>query len=186
MAIVKIFRETALPATLQNDSLYVIAPSSTPNYFELYVTNSSGAVKRIPTDADITTKINAALSTVSSLTVVADIAARNALTPTTNIQVLVKNATGDATVASGAATYVYEIATTSWTKISEAESLDVVLNWASIQGKPTSSASAIDSAVSASHTHSNKTQLDKVSEDAGGNLTYAGSLPHIGWDSTGW
>lgn len=186
MSTFKIFRETALPGTLQNDSLYVVAPSGTPNYFELYAVNSSGLVRRIPTDADITAKINTALGSATSLKVVADIAARNALAPTANVQVLVKNATADVTVASGAATYVYEFATTTWTKISEAESLDVVLNWSSVVGKPTSSASAIDGAVVNSHTHTNKTQLDQVGQNANGEMTYNGNQVKTEWGSLGW
>ncbi|MDO8771933.1 MAG: hypothetical protein Q7K57_25110 [Burkholderiaceae bacterium] len=185
MAIFKIFRETTLPGALQSDSLYVIAPAGTPNYFELYAVNGAGVVRRIPTDADITAKINTALATISSLTVVADIAARNALVPTANMQVLVKDATGDATVASGAATYVYEIATTTWTKISEFESLDVVLNWAGIVGKPSSSSAAIDAAVAATHTHANKTQLDQISE-VSGEAAYNGVIIKTSWSSVGW
>lgn len=185
MATFKIFRETALPGTLQNDSLYVVAPVATPNYFELYAVNSSGAVRRIPTDADITSKINTALGAANALTVVADIAGRNALAPNRNVQVLVKNATGDATVASGAATYLYEVATTTWTKISEAESLDVTLSWANIVGKPLSTAAAIDAAVGNSHNHGNKTQLDQIGE-AGGIMTYNGQPIATAWSSVGW
>jgi hypothetical protein len=185
MAILKIFRETVLPGSPQNDSLYVVAPAGTPNYFELYVVNSSGVVRRMPTDADITTKINTALAGANELQVVADIAARNALTPVTNVQVLVKNATADPLVNSGAATYVYEFATTTWTKISEFESLDVTLNWSSISGKPTSSAAAIDGAVGAAHTHANKTQLDQIGE-SGGVMTYNGQPVQTAWSSVGW
>jgi hypothetical protein len=116
--------------------------------------------------------------------IVADIAARNALVLTKNTQVLVLDATGDSTVTSGAATYLYRVSTTSWIKISEAESLDLVLQWANIQGKPTSSPSAIDTAVSNSHTHTNKTQLDKIGENPDGHFTYNSALPKIGWEGT--
>lgn len=186
MATFKIYRETALPGTPVNDSLYVVAPAGTPNYFELYVVNSTGSVRRIPTEADITSKINAALGAANELTVVADITARNALSPTRVMQVMVIDATADTSVVSGAATYLYDLANTTWIKVSEAESLDVVLNWSSIVGKPTSTAAAIDAAVSASHSHTNKSSLDKIGESAGGKLTYNGAEISTDWASTGW
>ena len=187
MAIFKIFRETSLPGTLEPYALYVIAPTAKPDYIELYASNATGtSAKRIIQDTDVQALINASISQLSSLEVVADITARNNLNLTTNKQVLVLDASDDPTVTSGSATYVYQLATTTWHKISESESLDVVLDWANIQNKPTSSASAIDTAVANSHTHANKTQLDKIGENASGQFTYNGSLPVISWSSVGW
>jgi hypothetical protein len=58
---------------------------------------------------------------------VATIAARNALTGlSVGDRVLVNDATGDATVTSGWAIYVYR-APSTWTKMAEAEGLDVVV-----------------------------------------------------------
>lgn len=187
MPDIKFFRETGLPGTLQSSAIYIIAPPSKPDYVEIYITNSTGtAAKRVPTDTDIQGMIDSSISGMSGLQVVADIAARNALNPTTNQLVLVLNATGDNTVGSGAATYVYRSATTSWIKISEAESLDAIVNWSNIQGRPTSSASAIDAAVANSHTHANKTQLDKIGENGDGFFTYNGNLPAIAWNNVTW
>lgn len=187
MSTFKIFRETALPGTLEPYALYVIAPTAKPNYIELYASDATGAsAKRIIQDTDVQTLINNAIAGLSSLEVVADIPARNALNPTTNKQVLVLDASADPTVTSGSATYVYQLSNTTWHKISESESLDVVLDWANIQNKPTSSASAIDTAVANSHTHTNKTQLDKIGEDVNGNFTYDNTLPVIAWSSVGW
>jgi hypothetical protein len=98
----------------------------------------------------------------------------------------VRDATGDATVQAGAATYVYDFANTVWVKVNEFESMDINLDWAGITNKPTSTVAAIDAAVVASHTHLNKTQLDSIGQDANSNLTYGGNLPHAGWDSVGW
>ena len=181
-----VYKETTLPATLTAHSIYLIAPPSHPDYLEIYVTNAAGdATRHIPTVADIQDMIDASLAMQGSTRVVADIAARDALTGLPEgATVLVTDATDDASVASGAATYVWGGA--AWVKISEAESLDVALEWASIIGKPASTPAQIDAAVSNSHTHANKTQLDKIGEDARGNLTYSGSLPATGWSSTGW
>lgn len=49
--------------------------------------------------------------------------------------VYVKDATGDETVKKGGAYYIYD--GTAWLKTSESESIDVVLKWDAIEGKPT-------------------------------------------------
>ncbi len=186
MATYSIYKETTLPGTLQSHSIYLIAPPARPDFVEMYVTGASAStVKRVIDSAQVQSMIDATVAGVSNLEVVANIAARNALTPTKNIQVLVLDATGDATVSSGAATYVYRFSTTSWIKISEAESQDVVLQWANIQNKPTSPVTDIDDAVTKKHSHANKTELDKVGE-SGGYFTYNGSKPVIDWNSVGW
>ena len=117
--------------------------------------------------------INSAISGFSTVQVVADIAARDALSPTVTTQVLVRNAVGDSTVASGSATYVYDVTAGTWFKTSESESLDLVLQWSNIVGKPTSSAADIDDAVSKKHAHANFSVISDIS-DIGGHLAYAG------------
>lgn len=169
------------------NAVFFVAPTSKPNYIEIYVSNSAGtALKRLLTDTDIQALIDASISGLAGeMPIVADIAARNALSPTKNTQVLVLDATGDSTVASGAATYLYRFSTTSWIKLSEAESLDLILQWTNIQGKPTSSPSAIDTAVDNSHVHNgNLTQLNKIGENANELFTYNNALPKIGWEGT--
>lgn len=165
---------TAVPSvpTTPNTVFYV-APTATPNYVEIYISNAAGdALKRVINQADIQAMISAAIGNASKYQVVADIAARNALADKTSL-VYVKNATSDNTVKSGGATYIYDLATSAWVKISEAESMDLVFSWASLQDKPTSSVTAIDAAVNNSHTHANKTQLDNISE-LNGLLSYKG------------
>jgi hypothetical protein len=179
---------TAVPSLpCDPNAVFFVAPTLKPNYIEIYVSNNAGtALKRLLTDADIQALIDASISGLAGeMPIVADIAARNALSPTKNTQVLVLDATGDSTVASGAATYLYRVSTTSWIKLSEAESLDLILQWANIQGKPTSSPSAIDTAVGNSHVHnSNLTQLNKIGENADALFTYNNALPKIGWEGT--
>ena len=155
------------------NTVFYVAPLEHPNYVEIYVSNAAGdALKRVINKADVQTMINSAISSVSNYRVVADIAARNALNGETSL-VYVKNATGDSTVKSGGATYIYDSTTSAWVKTSEAESMDLVFSWANLQDKPTSSAAAIDAAVSNSHDHANKTQLDNISE-LNGLLSYKG------------
>lgn len=175
MSTFQIFKETALPGTLAANAIYLVT-SNNSNYVEVYVTNSAGsASRRVPTVEDIDALITAAISGINAIEVVSTISARNSLNPDSNTQVLVLDASADSSVTSGAATYVWDQSNTSWVKISEAESLDVVVNWANIQGKPSSSSSAIDTAVNNAHTHANKSQLDKVGQDAEGFGTYDGT-----------
>lgn len=181
----KVFKLTAVPGTWVSNAVYFIQDATSP-FVEIYVTTSAGVPRRQPTNSDIASMIAAAISAGSSVTVVDNIAARNALTPTTSIQVYVKNATGDATVASGGAYYLYDVATTSWIKTSEAESMDISLTWASISGKPSSSPAQIDAAVTNTHTHTNKTELDKITQNGNGNLLYDNKLPYTGWESLNW
>ncbi|MCZ8156198.1 MAG: phage tail protein [Leptospira sp.] len=72
-----------------------------------------------------------------ALQIVNTIAQRNALTPTVNLPVYVKDATGDPTVTTGGAFYLYELATLTWIKLSEMESMEIVQSWANVTGKPT-------------------------------------------------
>lgn len=60
--------------------------------------------------------------------------------PTTGLydgmNVFVTDATGDPTVKQGWAIYKYTLSQTLWVKIAEGESLDIVLSWNNITGKP--------------------------------------------------
>ena len=183
----KVHRVTALPTILDPYSVYYVAPASTPNYVEIYVSNAAGTTaKRVINESDIKTLISEELSKVSSLVIFNTIAERNAATPTTNKFAYVINATADSTVKVGGASYLYNTGNSTWTKISESESLDVSLTWAGIVGKPNSSVSAIDLAVTNSHTHSNKQILDKVGEDSNGSLMYNNKIVTTQWTTTNW
>jgi hypothetical protein len=185
MAVYKVFKETALPGSLQAHSIYMVAPAAHPGFLEIYVTDAAGtAHRRTHKVEDIQAMIDTSISQLNSTSVVADIATRDALTPQEGDQALVTDASGDATVSSGAATYVYN--GTAWVKISEAESMDITLNWSDIVGKPTSAVAEIDDAVSKRHTHANKTELDKVGEDGNGDMTYNGSNIRARLETTGW
>lgn len=58
------------------------------------------------------------------------------------------------------------------------------VNWSAIIGKPTSSAAAIDAAVTASHTHSNSAVLAALTDSAG-SLIYGGTAV-LNWETTAW
>lgn len=181
-------RLTALPGSPEANTIYLINPPGETEYLEVYVTgNTGGAIRRVPNSSDIEAIVNAAVAAMSLLHIVADITERDALelAGNGNAFILVLDATGDETVEIGAALYVFNDASDTISKVSEYESLDVTTSWSNIAGKPTSTPSEIDDAVGNSHTHANKTQLDKVGE-SGGRFTYDGSIPTIDWTETSW
>lgn len=187
MERIKISKETAVPsgASIIANTIYMVEVDA--NIMEVYMSNNAGnALRRILNETDIQTLINASVSGISGIEVVDTITDRDALSPTTNTQVLVIDASSDPTVTSGAATYVYRLSTDSYIKISEAESLDIVLDWSNIQNGPTSSPAAIDNAVTQAHNHANKTQLDLIGEDADNDITYNGVKVANQYTNTNW
>lgn len=178
MAQIQIFKTTALPAAaaLVANAIYLVGPAANATELEIYVVNNAGdATRKTLSEADVQTLIDASLSGISAVEVVADIAERDALTLTSNTMIVVQDASADSTVNAGAALYVYKSATSNFAKLAEFESLDVILQWDNIQGRPTSSVADIDSAVNQRHTHANKTELDKLGEDASQCPTYDGT-----------
>lgn len=186
MATLNFYKLTSLPGTLVADSLYFI---SNGTIAESYLTDSTGTAKSIGNSAMINSLVASQMASTlagyNAMEIVATITARNALAASLNrnVLVLVTDATGDTSVASGAALYAFNNTGDTWTKVSEYESLDVTLTWESLQGKPTSTVAQIDSAVSQSHSHSNKTYLDKIGE-TGGALTYSGTV--VGGGASSW
>lgn len=195
-----IFKETALPTQLAANGIYLVAPQSNTDYLEIYVTDKTGAaVRRTVNIDDVTALIDEALAhlieapseptapeAVKSLTVVQNIAERDALALTESAFIYVVDASGDSTVNSGSASYVYDVVTSQYYKVSEYESMDFILSWENLTNKPSSTVAQIDGAVQNSHSHANSAVLDKLSTDADGNLTFNGALPVTGWASTNW
>jgi hypothetical protein len=181
---IKFFKVNILPGTLQSDSFYFVENGT---YTESYLTNSVGVAKMIGNSTMINQLIATQLSGLSQTYIVTDIAARDILTATLNKNAVIQviDATGDSTVTSGGATYLWDDANNISIKVAEFESMDVVLQWNNIQGKPTSTPTQIDLAVTNSHTHTNKVQLDKVGEDGDGNITYNGD-PVMQWTTVNW
>jgi len=189
MTQIKFNKVNALPATPAADSFYFILNGS---HAEAYLTDASGTAKSIGNSTMIAAiaqgLINSALADFNGLEIAANIAARNALATgkQRNFIVLVSDATGDSTVSAGAALYAWNEANAQWIKLAEFESMDLTLQWSNIQGRPTSSAAQIDAAVQVKHSHTNLTLLEKIAEDANGNLTYNGSVVASNWTTTNW
>lgn len=176
----------ALPATLEPSVMYLV-PNATAGLMDLFVSDAQGlTVKHIISRDDIVQLITNAIGGFNTVKIVADIAARNALSLTTIQQVLVLDATGDPTVKTGAATYIYDPATTLWYKISEYESLDITTRWSDVVDRPTSLVADIDDAVSKRHVHDNKAVIDLLSKDANNNLMYDGKMVAPLYSSEEW
>ena len=188
MSTIKFAKVATLPATLAPSTLYMVAPAgSSIDELQIYVSSNDGASARhIPTHSEISSMINTAVNSYSSAVVVANIAARDALAPAVVTIALALDATADLSVANGAATYVYNPATTTWTKIAEYESLDVTLQWANIQGRPNSTPAQIDQAVADGHTHANKPVLDLLTADANDELMYKGAHVAARLETSAW
>lgn len=184
---VKIFKTTTLPAVLEGHAIYLVAPAAKPNHVEIFVTSADASVvKRVVNIDDIQSMVNTSIANNSAIEIVDNIAARNALTPVNGRPVLVIDATGDATVATGAATYVWRSITSTWIKLTEHESLDVVLEWSAIQNRPTSSVGDIDLAAAQRHVHPNMTELGKVGENVAEEFLYAGLHPRARLEVADW
>lgn len=179
---VRFHKVTSLPGVLEANAFYLVENGA---YAEFYVTDSSAVAKMVGN----TVMIEAIIAGVGGgLQIVDDIAGRDALTPTSNIFVLVKDATGDATVDTGAALYVWDNTATDWVKVMEYESMDVTVAWSSITGRPSSSVSDIDDAVFKKHAHPNLSVLNAIS-DVGGVAHYAGNpidTRETDWATVNW
>lgn len=74
--------------------------------------------------------------------------------------------------------FIAQVNEPGWTKVAEAESIDVVLQWANIQGKPNSAVADIDDAVGKRHTHNNLASVLEnfvdTSTKSGDTVTKAG------------
>lgn len=188
MAALKFYKLATLPATLQANAFYLIQNGP---YAEAYVTNLTGSPKAIGNSlmiGDIArTIIDEALSDLNALEIVADINERDALAASTNrnLVILVTDATGDPTVVSGAVMYAYNAATMTFTKLTEYDDVDALIQWNNIQGGPTSTPAQLDLAVTLTHNHANKPTLDKISEDGEG-LLFMGNPIASRWSTTNW
>ena len=184
---VNFYAVIALPEPLEPNSFYYVDNGAVA---ESYLTDSAGNAKSVGNTAMINQLITAALAAwegANGMPIVADIAARDALfaAAKASMLALVIDASADQTVESGSALYAYDFGSSIVYKVAEYESMDFVIQWASIQGKPTSTVTQIDDAVGKAHTHNNKAVLDKFTE-AGGELLYGGEGIATQWVSKDW
>ena len=100
-----------------------------------------------------------------------------------SMRVMVMDASGDPTVVNGWAIYAWMSGEAKWEKIQEKEGIDLIIEWSTIQGKPTSSVVQIDDAVTKRHSHANKGILDATT--AAFTLEQKTKLSGMGVEITG-
>ena len=190
-----VFQLQALPAvgSAQNiaNAVYYIEGAN-GNDAEHYITDAAGNYHDVGNASYVNSRINAAITAAFAadqrVVVYADIAARDADQSNLdkNTLVVVKDASGDSTVNTGAALYVYEDGPDTFEKLAEYESMDIVLAWSNITGRPSSSPAQIDDAVAKRHEHTNKPALDKLGVDNDNNLTINGTAAGGTWTAVNW
>jgi hypothetical protein len=154
-----------------------IVKSLPEGFVEIYFSNNEGnELMHVINRTEIISLITSSMNSFSNILVKETIADRDDLVLDAMTLVLVKNASADPTVNSGAAMYMYDAIAANYVKISEYESMDFSLDWNSLLNRPTSSVVNIDDAVSKRHQHTNHTLLDSLSKDAGNNLLIDGNV----------
>lgn len=182
MTAIDFYKLSALPANPQPNSVYFIASSESPDLLEVFVTNSNASSPHRHTlrRSEVQAMIDASTGGgVNELNIYNTIAARDASNPTQTVFGYVIDATGDPTVNSGGATYIYRVDNSTWIKVSESESMDLVLSWANITGKPASSPAEIDNAVNLAETASQPGHGHSIGDVSGLGDALAGKAPTV-------
>jgi len=173
--MINFHKVTSLPGQLEVNSFYFVENG---NYAESYVTDDAGVAKSVGNSAMINALIASQLSTFDGggIKDYADIPARDADQPNLdkNTMCMVYDASADSEVSGSSAMYYYDNSADTFTLVADYESLNISLDWNTLINKPLSTVDQIDSAVSNSHSHSNKSVLDDLS-DSSGVLQYKGS-----------
>ena len=177
---ITINKVSAKPTSFSPNQIYVVN-NTVSKMAELYFSTADGSALVAAVNAELLTK--EVETVIKEVTVTGDLnqvhsvtnnAARLALVLDKNSVVYVADATGDGSI-TGPMLYVYTHSTKTFRSV--ISSSPTSISWSSITGKPTSGTTAIDTAVAASHNHSNKSVLDKLSQSADGFLTYDSGPP---------
>lgn len=187
MSQLRFYAVAQLPNTPEPNSFYFVENG---DYAESYLTSSNGTPRLVGNTlmiGEIIAEEAGNWGGTDQVTIVDNILARDALASDadTNLMVMVLDASADPTVDAGSAMYVYQLSADAWHKVSEYESMDLVLSWESLQGRPTSSSQEIDTAVGQAHEHANAAVLEELG-DSGGALTYKGTPLRTQWETKAW
>lgn len=169
-------RVLSVPDDLEVGGIYFVRKEG--NLADLFVVGSDGVRVDILSDLYVDARVDAKIAGLSVLKVVADVSGRDAIaSPNEGEQVYVLDASGDSTVDSGAAKYIYD--GSGWVKVYEEEGIDIdfslmSVGWGQLTGKPASVVSMIDEAVDKRHGHGNKGLLDDFFLDTAGRLSFVG------------
>lgn len=124
----QILRVTALPAELAANTMYLVKGAGEELTITVVGTDGS-AVGSTLTSTQINSMIAAEIAELdisNGVQFAEDIEARDSLALTKDSLVFVADASDDETVESGAALYFYSLSNTTFTKVAEYESMDLV------------------------------------------------------------
>ena len=167
---IQIVRVTELP-NLEDRSpstIYIVSDTVNGMASMFFTGNTADTILRGITKQDVETLIAQSVGGFADIKFVQNISERDAIVWSQSGMVLVLDATDDLTVEQGAAAYLYQLDSQTFTKIYEFESLDIVQNWENIQGRPVSSPESIDDAVNKAHSHSDLETLELYGRDIDG------------------
>lgn len=168
-----IVRIDAVPATPVPNTMYITKDAKN-RAVVTFIGNTAAQRASTLSATDVQTLISEAMSGAGAVYAVNTLTDLQAIVPTVNSVGYVRSpaSPGDPI------TYVYDLANAAW-KVSQANA-----KWADIIGRPASTAAAIDAAVTASHSHTNMTVLNSLSQSAGGKLAYKGlEVSEVGFAS---
>lgn len=177
-----------LPGILEPNSFYYVQNGS---FAEGYLTDAAGTAKAVGNSTMINSLVGQYLieweKTSNEMPILATIAERDDYTASLekNSFILVIDASADPTVGAGSALYAFDFEAQATYKVAEYESMDVVLKWSALEGRPDSTPAQIDSSVSKSHSHTNKAVIDGLS-DEDGELKYKGEPISTAWATSDW
>lgn len=168
---------SSLPPLEEREPSVIYIVQAAGGFAELYFTgNDVSTIARGVTKQDVETAVAQAIGGFADIKFVQNIAERDSITWTQSGMVLVFDASGDPSVTQGAAAYLYQFSTGTFTKIYELESIDIVPRWDNLVGRPNSSAAAIDAAVDASHSHSDLPTLEMYGKNEGDSPVFGDKL----------
>lgn len=168
-----IVRADAVPATPVVNTLYVTKDTKQRAVLT-FIGNTVANRASTLTSVDVQTMINEALVNAGAVYTVNTLTELNAIVPTVNSVGFVRNPVSPGDPVS----YVYDLANRVW------KSAQAPAKWADIIGKPASTAAAIDASVNASHSHSNLSVLNALSQSSNGRLAYNGKeVSEVGFAS---
>ena len=192
----QINKVTTVPAlaSVNDNSLYFSVDSENVDLMNLSLVSSDSALMRsLISETSVTTDITTALGQDQHMYIAADmdaletlndsltVAAGNA-SPANHLVWVIAPQVGldpDSSVITGSATYLWDTNGQAYTKVFEAESMDLVFDWADVINTPvmpTSTAAEIDQMVTNINLlQTNVANLFTASESAGGDIIYNGS-----------
>lgn len=169
-----IVRVRELPAEPTPNTMYIIRPSDGEFVSVVFTGFDPSDPARLMTVDDVSSVVESAIEQAATESAevffVDNITAMWALAPMGNAIAYVADTSGDPTAVNAKGAYIYHREAGLWVAMPSGAD---EIKWTDIVGRPNSTAAQIDAAVQASHTHSNKSVLDRIS-DVDGTLKYRG------------